>query len=46
MNALPLNVRGVARVRMVSDVLALPSSRRRGMDMVGIIRSEWTVAVT
>jgi len=45
MNARPLNVRGVAMVRIVSDVLAL-DSRRRGMDMVGMIPSEWTVAVT
>ena len=45
MNACPLNVRGVAMVRIVSDVLGL-DSRRRGMDMVGIIPSEWTVAVT
>ena len=45
MNARPLKVCGVAMVRIVSDALAL-DSRRWGMDMVGIIPSEWTVAVT
>lgn len=45
MNARPLNDHGVAIVRIVSDPLAL-DSRRRGMDMVGMTPSEWTVAVT
>lgn len=48
MNARPLNVRAVARVQIVSGpALGLYSRRRaRGMDMVGIIPSEWTAAVT
>jgi len=45
MNARPLKVHGVGMVRIVSDAVAV-DSRRRGMDMVGIIPSEWTAAAT